>query len=102
VTTIGSHIPEHIIDYTSTEVFQETGVSPKVELPKITVWKETIFTTGSESYMEVEFESDRAMIKLPLIVWNPAILRGALRLKNGFIIWSDIKSGKNVFRWPTE
>jgi len=98
----GSHIPEQLIDYTSTEGFQETGVSPKVELPKITSWKETTLNVGSKSQTEVEFESDRAMTNLPLILWTQPAPRGALRLKNASIIWCDVKPGKNVFRWPVE
>ena len=63
----GSPIPEQLIDYTSIGEFTETGVSPKVTLPKITSWKAEIIPCDSETYLEVEFESDRALACLPLI-----------------------------------
>ena len=98
----GSPIPEQLIDYTTTGGFTETGVSPKVTLPKITSWKTKIIPHDSESYLEVEFESDRALSRLPLIFWGKPKPRDAFRLKNAAFIWCDIKAGKNSFRWPAE
>lgn len=95
----GAHLPEQLIDYSLRVEFQETGVSPKVELPRISSWKELVSKTDTGLHIEVTFESDRAMKNLPLIFWGAVAPRGSQRMKNASVIWTDVNEGCNKFLW---